>query len=499
MHYSRVSVAPSEEYSAASAVLMTELMKCSISFFVALSQMEDGPGVLDPSTPASKSRKRSSSFATTPASSFNLALWMRKASILRKEIFSADCWKLSIPAILYVIQNNLQFVAASNLDVATFQVTYQMKILTTAAFSVLMLGKRLTAKKWAALLCLALGVGIVQIQSGSPTSHAPSASASTGTSASPELLVDDIPALAAVLNQTLSDSVADAVETVHETVMSPFKGFMAVSLACVTSGLAGVYFEMVLKGSKVNIWIRNVQMSLFSFIPALAPVLFSNGAPGLFGFLKNFGLWAWSTVFIQVFGGLITAIVIKYSDNIMKGFATSLSIVLSFLASVVLFNFSITPSFIVGATTVLSATAAYNQPEAPANSEGGARGGLLSQVTSSINDKKRPSVTSLKSFVPSFISASQSSPDGRLPFTSPSPSKSTYPLGSTNGNSYPSSPPYVPRKSSDLYNPQYSPSYNSRSLSGSSDARGDSHYRDDSSRLVPPVVAPSNGQARKAH
>jgi Nucleotide-sugar transporter len=38
---------------------------------------------------------------------------------------SPDCWKLSIPAILYVIQNNLQFIAASNLDVATFQVSYQ--------------------------------------------------------------------------------------------------------------------------------------------------------------------------------------------------------------------------------------------------------------------------------------------------------------------------------------------------------------------------------------
>lgn len=43
---------------------------------------------------------------------------------------SGDCWKLSIPAVLYVIQNNLQFVAASNLDVATFSVTYQLKVST---------------------------------------------------------------------------------------------------------------------------------------------------------------------------------------------------------------------------------------------------------------------------------------------------------------------------------------------------------------------------------
>ena len=58
-------------------------------------------------------------------------------------------------------------MAVSNLDAATFQVSYQMKILTTAAFSVLLLRRKLSSTKWLALLFLALGVGIVQIQNGS--------------------------------------------------------------------------------------------------------------------------------------------------------------------------------------------------------------------------------------------------------------------------------------------------------------------------------------------
>jgi len=53
----------------------------------------------------------------------------------------------------------------------------------------------------------------------------------------------------------------------------------------------------------------------------------------------------------------------QYSDNILKGFATSLSIVISFLASVALFNLSITVSFLVGASVVLGATWMYNMPE----------------------------------------------------------------------------------------------------------------------------------------
>lgn len=428
MHYSRVSVAPSEKYSAASAVLMVELLKGSISLLIALSRVDDiGFAVLDPSTPLSKSRKRSTSFTTTPSSAFDVGLWTRRAKKLRREVISADCWKLSIPAILYVIQNNLQFVAASNLDVATFQVTYQMKILTTAAFSVLMLGRRLTMSKWLALLCLALGVGIVQIQSGSP-SHAPKPS--------PDMLVDT------AFNSTVVEAVIETVQSAQEAAMNPFKGFMAVSLACMTSGLAGVYFEMVLKGSKADLWVRNVQLSMFSIVPAIAPILFSNDNPsaGWFSFdlFRNFGFWAWCTVFIQVFGGLVTAVVIKYSDNILKGFATSLSIVFSFLASVALFDFSITPSFVVGATTVLAATATYNKPEKAASNDGGSGGsggGLGLSITGLTrssknthgtimspaspnapiigghNDKKRSSIASLKSLVSSFnLSPSASEP-----------------------------------------------------------------------------------------
>ena len=233
-------------------------------------------------------------------------------------------------AIPTVIQNNLQFVAASNLDAATFQVSYQMKILTTACFSVLLLRKKLSPSQWLALFFLAIGVGIVQIQ----------------TSGSGSVI-----AAATVLSDTHS--------------MNVLKGFMAVVAACFTSGLAGVYFEMVLKNSQADLWVRNLQLSLFSLLPALVPIIFSNQS--LAGMFHNFGAWAWATVGIQVFGGLVTALVIKYSDNILKGFATSLSIVISFLASVALFDFHMSFTFVLGSLIVLTATWLYNQPQQKPN------------------------------------------------------------------------------------------------------------------------------------
>jgi UDP-sugar transporter A1/2/3 len=323
MHYSRVSTPPALSYSPASAVLLNELLKGSISFFIALSRVREV---------AETPWHRKSLWGIVYALPYP---WTTAFWTLCGEIFSPDCWKLSIPAILYVVQNSLQFVAISNLPVASFQVTYQMKILTTAAFSVALLRKKLTSTKWLSLFFLAIGVGIVQIQTSSP--H-------TGP----------------------KHTTVGSAHDFHVHVMSPLKGFGAVTAACFTSGLAGVYFEMVLKNSRADLWVRNVQLSLFSLIPALLPILYKSKPPNSQGFFldlfRNFGGWAWATVAIQVFGGLVTAIVIKYSDNILKGFATSLSIVISFLASVALFDFSITPSFIIGASTVLSATWMYNQP-----------------------------------------------------------------------------------------------------------------------------------------
>ena len=206
-----------------------------------------------------------------------------------------------------------------------------MKILTTAAFSVLLLRKRLFSNQWLSLIFLAIGVGVVQIQGG-------------------------------------GDSQLAARASTALLEMNGMKGFLAVVAACFTSGLAGVYFEMVLKNSQTDLWIRNLQLSLFSILPALAPIIFTQNTSGydtgngfISSLFNNFGAWAWATVFVQVLGGLVTAMVIKYSDNILKGFATSLSIVISSLASVVLFDFKITITFILGSVIVLIATWLYNQ------------------------------------------------------------------------------------------------------------------------------------------
>lgn len=155
----------------------------------------------------------------------------RSLEILFVEVFGANSdWKaMTVPAGLYFLQNNLQFIAVILLDGPTFQVTCQLKIITTALFSVSMLGRKLELTKWFSLLLLASGIAIVQVSK-------------AGTTAKEQSSGDEI------------------------------LGFSAVIVASILSGLAGVWFEKVLKGSQTSIFIRNIQLSLFSAIPALTVI-----------------------------------------------------------------------------------------------------------------------------------------------------------------------------------------------------------------------------------
>jgi UDP-sugar transporter A1/2/3 len=86
--------------------------------------------------------------------------------VINEEIYAKpyDTSKLAIPSGLYAIQNNLLFIALSYLNAATYQVTYQLKILTTALFSVLILGKKIEKHQWFSLFLLAMGVALVTVR-----------------------------------------------------------------------------------------------------------------------------------------------------------------------------------------------------------------------------------------------------------------------------------------------------------------------------------------------
>ncbi|KRX55479.1 UDP-N-acetylglucosamine transporter [Trichinella sp. T9] len=208
--------------------------------------------------------------------------------------------KMLVPALLYIAQNNLLFLALSNLDAATYQITYQSKILTTAILSVLMLGKRLDLLKWLSLFALMCGVAIIQI-----------------------------PANSTVDQQFTHDWSSKVI------------GLSAVIIACFTSGFSGVYLELILKTTNTSLWMRNFQLALFSVFSGFGAVFVNDLSAVLEnGFFQGYNIFTWLVILLQAFGGLVIGMVVKYMDNIVKVFASSISIVLSgFLSYFLLADF----------------------------------------------------------------------------------------------------------------------------------------------------------------
>ncbi|XP_062891482.1 UDP-galactose translocator [Mobula hypostoma] len=241
-----------------------------------------------------------------------------------------DTLKMAIPSLIYTLQNNLQYIAISNLPAATFQVLYQFKILTTALFSVLMLKKSLGRLQWISLVILFLGIGVVQVtQEGSAGR-------------------DQVPG------------------------QSYLVGLLAVVISCISSGFAGVYFERILKGTSASIWLRNIQLGLFGTLLGLGAMMSKDGpAIAQKGFFFAYTPLVWSVIFNQAFGGLLVAMVVKYADNILKGFAASVSIIISTVASVHLFGFHLDLYFTLGAGLVITAVFLYSQPRSSPSTDPG--------------------------------------------------------------------------------------------------------------------------------
>ncbi|PIO69121.1 UDP-galactose translocator domain protein, partial [Teladorsagia circumcincta] len=150
-----------------------------------------------------------------------------------------DALKVLVPAVVYTIQNFLLYVAVENLPAATYM---DQK----------MSNDREKAERLAAAV----------VNDISTTEMPTIEDAFTR-------LMDSTPDV--VNNTTLAPAALGEMtrpkREVHE--QNSILGFIAVLVACCLSGFAGIYFEKILKGSDVSIWIRNIQLALPSIFFAL--------------------------------------------------------------------------------------------------------------------------------------------------------------------------------------------------------------------------------------
>lgn len=219
---------------------------------------------------------------------------------VKNDVLHIDTVKVGIPGILYVIENNLLFIALSNLSVAVYEVTDQVKILTTAVFSVYILDMKISRMQKLSLLCLTIGVAIGEFVINMP----PRLSVFTRR-------------LFSVVEFSSADHSSHAIEATHNEAF----GIAALLLACLISGFAGVYFEKVVKhGRKLSIYIRNVQLAIYGVCFGVLSVFITDeNAVEKYGFFQGYTLTTWLVIALFAIGGVVNALVIKYANNILKG------------------------------------------------------------------------------------------------------------------------------------------------------------------------------------
>jgi UDP-sugar transporter A1/2/3 len=274
----------------------------------------------------------------------------------RSSVLSAFSYKTSLqlipPALLYLIQNSLVFISLAYLTIPTFQVLSQTKLILTALLSTLFLNHTYKARQWGGLVLLTSGVTIITVSEGR------------------------------------NDSGTDQGKH-SDTAL----GVSLVLLSSMCSSLAGIYFEALIKNittawsctfcccydndwnyqrleanlTVASVWVRNIQLSTITLLISMAKELFSHvlsmkdvTVKPHRGFFAGFTPWVYVQILLLGGGGLTVAAVIKYTDNVRKGIATGISVVVSSLLSAVVFRSALPTFFVTGISLVLLGLILFN-------------------------------------------------------------------------------------------------------------------------------------------
>jgi UDP-sugar transporter A1/2/3 len=216
-----------------------------------------------------------------------------------------------------------------------------MKIITTAIFTVTLLGRVLNRKQWLSVFGVFCGVVMVQV--------------------APQVTLKTTVSVGKVLSNVA-------------TTRDSLRGLLCLLGSCVLSGFAGVYTEKVLSKSSSSIFASCLQMSLCSVVPAAVPVIVALGRSiallggsetATDGLFVAFGVWAWIAVLYNVWGGFTVAITMKIASSLAKSLATSVAVVLTFLISIFWLHETMAFLRIMGAFVVVSSVYVYSNAATP--------------------------------------------------------------------------------------------------------------------------------------
>ncbi|XP_021613705.1 CMP-sialic acid transporter 1 isoform X2 [Manihot esculenta] len=230
-----------------------------------------------------------------------------------------------IPSIIYLIHNNVQFATLIYVDTSTYQIMGNLKIVTTGILFRLFLRKKLSNLQWMAIVLLAVGTTTSQVKG---------------------------------CGEASCDSLFSA----------PIQGYMLGILSACLSALAGIYTEFLMKKNNDSLYWQNVQLYTFGVIFNLARLVlddFRGGfekGPWWQRLFNGYTITTWMVVLNLGCSGLLVSWLMKYADNIVKVYSTSMAMLLTMVLSVFLFSFRPTLQLFLGIIVCMMSLHMYFAP-----------------------------------------------------------------------------------------------------------------------------------------
>ncbi|KAK1376157.1 CMP-sialic acid transporter 1 [Heracleum sosnowskyi] len=230
-----------------------------------------------------------------------------------------------IPSIIYLIHNNVQFATLTYVDTSTYQIMGNLKIVTTAVLFRLFLRRKLSNLQWMAIFLLAIGTTTSQVKG---------------------------------CGEASCDSLFS----------SPIPGYMLGVLSACLSALAGIYTEFLLKKNNDTLYWQNVQLYTFGAIFNMARLImddFRGGfeeGPWWQRLFNGYNIITWLVVLNLGSTGLLVSWLMKYADNIVKVYSTSMAMLLTMILSIILFSFKPTLQLFLGIIVCIMSLHMYFAP-----------------------------------------------------------------------------------------------------------------------------------------
>lgn len=267
------------------------------------------------------------------------------------------CLRYAAPGLLYALCNVLNYTAVEYIGSTNYQLFNNIKIITTAVAYRLVLGRSLKVYQWLALILLFFSMCTLGVN---------------------QVMLADAQASSNTQIQTKAGNITHEADKLlaaedHRTYRL-VAGTAVMLIISMLSACAGVVTEVLVKGSLASIWWQNVLLYIFTLSSCLVSnFLFDAHAKDFSGRLQKdttsdgvfqgFTVSLWICILMKALYGQVVSLVFKYASNILKVYASSLSVIASALMCNWFIGTHIQPVHFVCGCLIILATLFYYTDE----------------------------------------------------------------------------------------------------------------------------------------